>query len=144
MGLEAINFFFRSNDPIKKILDNNSEISIIDNKRYVYKKEMEFWIDIELQDDFSLSIRIALCNSNRKVLNALYNLLMYLFKFGGVLYNLNTKEIFKTYDEKAKDKINSSYEARKKVFEYMYNDFEAAISSEEFYRIQREMRGIID
>lgn len=144
MGLEAVNFFFRSHEPIREILECNSEIVSVEDKRYVYRKGGEFWIDIELQDDFCLSIRIALCNPMDITLMKLDNLLLYLFKNGGVLYNLHTKDIFKWYDEDVKRKLIFSYEMRKKVFGEIYHDFEAAVSSEEFYRIQHKKRGIRD
>lgn len=143
MGLEAVNFFYCSSESVKEIVENNTEIIKVDDKRYVYKKESSFWIDIELQNNSCLSIRITLCNPKDKVLNALDILLSYFFTFkDGVLHNLNTKEVFKEYNTLVKEKIADTYGNRKKVFEDMYGDYTAAISSEEFYRIQRANRGI--
>lgn len=63
MGLEAINFFFCSNEPIKKVVDSNIQISKVDDKRYIYKKDDFFWIDLELQNNSCLSIRITRATS---------------------------------------------------------------------------------
>ncbi len=143
MGLEAINFFFSSKEPIKKVVESNFKIKKLDDKRYVYSEEGLFWIDIELQNEFTLSIRITLCNPVDSVLKSLDRLLLFLFSFeDAVLNNLNTKEVFKSYDEYVKKQIVESYMERKKVFESMYGDYTAAVSSEEFYRIQRANRGI--
>jgi hypothetical protein len=143
MGLEAINFFFSLKEPIKKNIEGNSEIKKFDEKHFVFSEEELFWIDIELQNEFTLSIRITLCNPVDSVLKSLDRLLLFLFSFeGGVLNNLNTKEVFKSYDEYAKKRVIESYMKRKRVFESMYGDYTAAISSEEFYRIQRANRGI--
>lgn len=143
MGLEAINFFFSSKEPIKKVVESKTEIKKLDEKRYVFSEEGLYWVDLELQNEFTLSIRITLCNPVDSVLSALNSLLLFLFSFkGGVLNNLNTKEVFKSYDEYAKKQIVESYMNRKKTFESMYGDYTAAVSSEEFYRIQRASRGI--
>lgn len=138
MGLEAINFFFSLKEPIKKIVESNLEIKKIDEKHFVFSEEDLYWIDIELQNEFTISIRITLCNPVNSILKSLDRLLLFLFSFeGGILYNLNTKEVFKSYDEYAEKQIIESYMKRKKVFESMYGDYMAAVSSEEFYRIQR-------
>jgi hypothetical protein len=143
MGLEAINFFFSLKEPIKKVIENNNQIKRLDEKRYVYAKEGLFWIDIELQNEFCISIRITLCNPIDNVLNALDGLLLYLFNFdGSTLNNLNTKEIFNEYDNSVKERVVIAYKKRKEIFESMYGNYTAAISSEEFYRIQRTSRGV--
>jgi hypothetical protein len=143
MGLEAINFFFSLKEPIKKVVENNSQIKKFDDKRYVFSEVSLFWIDIEIQNEFTISIRITLCNPIDSILNALDNLLLFLFSFEyPVLHNLNTKEVFRSYNEYAKKQIVESYMKRKKVFESMYGDYTAAISSEVFYQIQRANRGI--
>ncbi|UIR54608.1 hypothetical protein LZQ00_10010 [Sphingobacterium sp. SRCM116780] len=145
MGLEAINFFFCSKELIKTIVESNNQIVKSNEKQYVYKKDDVFWIDLEIQNDLCLSIRITLCNPKEAVLNALDNLLVFLFSFeGGVLNNLNTKELFKHYNKSARERIFNAYENRNKVFEEIYGDYTAAVSSEEFYRIQRANRGIED
>jgi hypothetical protein len=143
MGLEAINFFFTLKEPIKKVIESNFQIKKFDDERYVFLEEGLFWIDIKLQNEFTISIRITLCNPIDSILNALDNLLLFLFSFEyPVLYNLNTKEVFNSYNEYAKKQIIESYMNRKKTFESMYGDYSAAVSSEEFYRIQRSNRGI--
>lgn len=143
MGLEAINFFFCSKEPIKKVIESNNSISIVDGKRYIYIKDNLYWIDLELQNDLCLSIRITLCNPKDSVLDALDVLLKYLFSYkGSILNNLNTKEVFNKYNESVKERIFEAYENRRKVFEGMYGDYTAAISSEEFYRRKRVDRGL--
>ena len=141
MGLEAINFFFCSDESIKETLSKNKGIEHIEGKKYVYRKSEEFWIDLEIQNESCISIRITLCNPEDNVLKALDSLLCFLFQSNGsVLSNLNTKELFKEYNNEVKRKIMDSYFNRQKVFQEMYGSFTAAINSEEFYRIQREKR----
>lgn len=135
MGLEAINFFFRSEEPIKEGLEKNVDFEHQDDKRYVYKKEDQYWIDLELQDLFSLSLRITLCNPQKEVLLALHKLLIFLFSFkGAILIDLTTKEVYKTYDEEVRNMLLSSYIQKKKTFVGMYGNYTAAINSEEFYK----------
>ncbi len=144
MGLEAINFFFctKKKESIKEIIEANNQIKKTDEKRYIYFEKDLYWIDIEIQNEFCLSIRITLCNPIDNTLNALDRLLIFLFNFNGVLNNLNTKEVFHIYNLEVKNKIINSYQERKIVFQSMYGDYTAAVSSEEFYRIQRAKRGI--
>lgn len=135
MGLEAINFLFRSEEQLKNNLEKNSLFVQIDDKKYLYRNEYHYWIDLELQDVNSMSIRIALCNPLREVLHALDDLLIYLFSLdGAVLMDLTTKGKFENYNEEVRDLIFDSYARKKKVFVEIYGAYEAAISSEEFYR----------
>ena len=141
MGLEAINFFFRSEEQIEYTVASNKDITHVEGKKYVYKKANDYWIDLEFQDLNSLSIRITLCNPRESVLMALSHLLSFLFNFnGGTLMDMNTKQVYKNYNEEVKKALEESYLKRKKVFQDMYGDYVAAISSEEFYRRQGEIR----
>lgn len=138
MGMEAINFLFRSREPLRKIIEDKSGIIYLKDEKYVFHVVNKFWIDIELQDIFSLSIRMTLSNPKESALSALDELLLYLFSFeNGSLINLDSKEVFEKYNAEVKERIVNSYESRKKVFEQMYGDFTAAVSSEEFYKIRR-------
>lgn len=139
MGLEAINFFFSLKEPnIRKVLESNSEIERRDEKRYVYKKENLFWIDLEVQHENSISIRITLCNPMEETFKAFDDLLRFLFSYGpALLENLNTKGVFRQYDTPAYEKIIAAYKKRKEVFERMYGNYTAAISSEEFSERKR-------
>lgn len=142
MGLEAFNLFFQSGERVKHIIQLNSGIKHLKGNKYVLNNENEFWIDIELQSDYTLTIRITLCNPEKAVLLALDNLLSFVFGFkNGLLYNQDTKEKFNIYDQEAREKIIESFMVRKKIFESMYGSFTAAIGSEEFYKIQGEQRG---
>jgi len=139
MGLEAINFYFHSGEPIRSVVKSNDRFYNIENNKYAYKNEGEFWIDIEFQDDYSLSLRIALCNPLDKTLLALDNLFSLLFRFkNSTLKDLYTKEIFKTYDQKVCQKIKELYENKKKIFTEIYGGYTAAISSEKFYWLYKK------
>ena len=133
MGLEAINFFFRSDEPIKGLL--LSEFTHADDRKYMYTEDNNYWIDIEIQDAYSVSIRITLCNPLKPVLKALHQLLTYLFRLkNGVLIDLNTKQSYRTYNDLIRIDIEGSYLNKKKRFENIYGNFVAAIGSEEFYK----------
>jgi|GEM_PF-1891755 len=138
MGLESINFIFRSEEPMKNIIEDNHQIERFDEARYVYAEEKLFWIDIKLQKEYCISIRIALSNPIDSVLKALDNLLLYLFgSTGGMLTNLNTKEEYGDYDEHTEKRIIDTYKDRHKVFEGIYGDYTSTIGSDAFYQIQR-------
>ncbi|SDG66002.1 hypothetical protein [Epilithonimonas hungarica] len=137
MGLESINFLFYSNKPIKEILEGSSKIELLENKKYVYRKEDSFWIDIEIQSDVCISIRITLSNPISSIFVALDDLFNFLFSFNGKLKSLNSKETFVEYNIITKEKIFDIYLQRRKIFEDMYGNYNAAISSEEFYKRRR-------
>lgn len=141
MGLEAINFVFRSEEPIEYIITSNNDIIYNEGKKYIYKKHNDYWIDMEIQDMYSLSIRIALCNPTESVLIAFSHLLSFLFGFkGGVLIDIIKKQIYKFYNDEVKNALEESYLNKKMVFESMYGNYTAAIGSEEFYRVQEEIK----
>lgn len=140
MGLEAINFFFRSEEQIENTIASNKEITHCEGKKYVYKKDNNYWIDIELQDSYSLSIRITLSNPREQVLLALHHLLSFLFSIKHpILMDLATKQVYKTYTNEVREELERSYLNRKKIFENIYGNYTAAISSEEFYKQQNEI-----
>lgn len=135
MGLEAINFFFRSEEQIEYKAASNKEITRISGNKYVYKEEDNYWIDLEFQDPNALSIRITLCNPTEAVLTALDHLVAFLFGFqGGILLDANTKQTYKTYNNDIQEALRASYLNRKKVFQEIYGAYTAAIGSEEFYK----------
>jgi hypothetical protein len=139
MGLEAINLLFKSKEPIELFFTSKIEVMHHQGKKYSYVKDDEYWIDLEIQDNNSLSIRIALCNPNRSVLMALFSLLASLFRLKeSMLIEMNTKQVFKELDDKTKEALEKLYLERKNVFQSMYGSYTAAISSEEFYRRVRE------
>lgn len=140
MGLEAINFLFRSQEQIKSAVESNKDIAHNEGKNYVYKRDNDYWIDIELQDFYSLSLRITLCNPTGSVLRALYHLFSFLFHLkGSVLTDMSTKKKYTVYNDEMKLAIEESYLNRKKLFQEMYGDYTAAISSEEFYKRQEQI-----
>lgn len=140
MGLETINFFFRSEEQIEYSITSNKDIIHGGGKKYVYKKDKDYWIDLEFQNLYSVSIRITLCNPQEPVLTALYNLLSVLFSFkNGMLMDMSTKQVYKTYNNEAKEALERSYLNRKKVFQDIYGNYTAAIGSEEFYRNREEI-----
>lgn len=142
MGLEALNFFFCTGERIKDVIQLNPEIKHLEGNKYVLSNENKYWIDIQLQSNYSLSIQITLCNPRDSLLLAIHNLLLYLFRFReAILNNPHTKEVFNTYNDEVREKIINSYEDRKKTFEEIYGSFTAAIGSDEFYRIQIEEKG---
>ena len=141
MGLEAINFFFRSKEQIESAVASNKDIIHSKEGKYVYKKDNNFWIDLEFQDSNSLSIRITLCNPRDTVLIALYHLVSFLFSLkGGTLIDMNTKQVYETYNNEVKEALEKSYLNKKKIFQDIYGEYTAAISSEEFYKRQYEIR----
>ncbi|MBN8861886.1 MAG: hypothetical protein J0H92_00860 [Sphingobacteriales bacterium] len=141
MGLEAINFFFRSEEQIQHAITLNKDIVNSEGKKYVYKKDNDYWIDIEIQDLYSLSIRVTLCNPMDSVLSALDRLLSFLFSSkGSMLTDISAKKVYNIYNEDVKEALKESYLKRKKMFEEIYGDYTAAIGSEDFYR--RQMGGI--
>ncbi len=134
MGLESINYKIIVDKESNDILSNYSNVESFNNKKYVLKENNKYWIDIEI-DNKSLSIRIALCNPEEEILQALHKLFSYLFKISKTqLKDLHSKEIFKKYDENTKNKIEKSYKKKKESFKKIYGDYTAAISSEEFYK----------
>lgn len=135
MGLEAINFFFRSEEQLEDKITSNKNVTHIEGKQFAYKKDHDFWIDLELQDQYSLSIRITLCNPKEIVLKALHDLLSFLFDLrGAVLKDMNTKQTYNLYDEKVKKELEDSYHTKQKTFTMIYGNDMAAISSKEFYK----------
>ncbi len=135
MGLEAINFFFRAEEQIEYKVASNKEITPVEDRKYVYKEEDNYWIDLEFQDSNALSIRITLCNPTEAVLTALNHLMLFLFDSqGGILLDANTKQTYKEYNNEVQEALRASYLSRKKVFEEIYGDHTAAIGSEEFYK----------
>jgi hypothetical protein len=139
MGLESINLFFHANEQIENVVAASGDFIYIENRKYVYKRDNDFWIDIEFQDLNSLSIRIALCNPTNSLLNGLNSLLLLLFKFkGSKLMVMNTNRIFKEYNDEVRNALELSYINRKKVFESIYGNFTAALGSEEFYKYNEQ------
>ena len=135
MGLEAINFFFRSEEQLEDKITSNKNVTHIKGKQLAFKKDHDFWIDLELQDQYSLSIRITLCNPKEIVLKALHDLLSFLFDLrGAVLKDMNTKQTYNLYDEKVKKELEDSYHTKQKTFTMIYGNDTAAISSKEFYK----------
>src|SRR4051812_7684036 len=78
MGLESINFCFQSEELIEEKLSLNKEIKYYKDNKYVFSKDASYWIDLEILDKKSLSIRITLCNPTEPVLEALFNILTFL------------------------------------------------------------------
>lgn len=140
MGLEAINFFFRSEEQIEYSVASHKDITHIDGKKYAHKKDNDYWIDIEFQDPYSLSLRITLCNPREPVLVAFHHLLLFLFSFkNGTLMDMTTKQVYKAYNNEIREALERSYLNKKKVFENMYGNYTAAIGSEEFYKRQNKI-----
>ena len=139
MGLEAINFSFHSKEPLEEKLALNKEIKYIKENKYVLNMNDNFWIDLELQSQNSLSIRITLCNPTEPVLEALFNLVGYLFKGNGQLIEMRSKQVYQTYNDELKENLKKLYFNQKKKFQEIYGDYTAAIGSEEFYRRQKQI-----
>lgn len=133
MGLESVNFLFKSEYNLKDILLSFDHIYSFNNREYFYKEDKKFWIDLLLQDQFRLSIRIALCNPMEEVLNAFFLLLDQLFEDGGLLFNLNDKREFADIADISRSEIREIYKERKDIFEKYYGYMEMAIGVESFY-----------
>ncbi len=104
---------------------------------YVYKKDNDYWVDLKFQDEYSLTIRVTLCNPTDPVLGALDTLFLFLFGFkDGVLNDLKAKKSYNHYSDEVKKDIIYSFVKQKDVFRGMYGEYTAAISSDEFYKRQ--------
>ena len=140
MGLESKNFFFCSEEKIECEITSNKYITYDEGRKYVYKNNNDFWIDLEFYDSYSLSLRITLCNPRDSVLKALFDLLLFLFSFkGGKLIDMYTKQVYTIYNEEVKEALKKSYLNREMIFREMYGDYTEAISSEDFYKKQGEI-----
>ena len=143
MGLESINFFFSSEEKIEYKIASNKYITYNEGRKYVYKNNSDFWIDLEFYDSYSLSLRITLCNPQDSVLKALFDLLLFLFSFKeGKLIDMCTKQAYTIYNEEVKEALKKSYLNKKMIFQEMYGDYTEAISSENFYKKQGEIGSI--
>lgn len=143
MGLEAKNYFFRSEEKIECKIASKKYITYTGGGKYVYNKNNEFWIDLEFYDLYSLSLRITLCNPQDYVLKALFDLLSFLFSLkGGKLMDMCTKQVYTIYNEEVKEDLKKSYLNKKMIFREIYGDYTAAIGSDDFYKNQREIRNI--
>ena len=143
MGLEAKNYYFKSEEKIDSKIESKKYITYIGEGKYVYNKNNEFWIDLEFYDPYSLSLRITLCNPQDYVLKALFDLLSFFFSSkGGKLMDMCTKQVYTIYNEEVKEALKKSYLNKKMIFREIYGDYTEAISSEEFYKKQNEIRNI--
>lgn len=137
MGLETINFLFSSSEQMEYAIKMNKDVIHAEDKEYIYKKDNDYWIDLKFNNEYSLSIRIALCNPTEPTMIALDHLATFLFGFkDGIFIDIKAKKKYLSYNEEMKKDLFESFIKSKDVFKEMYGDFTAAISSEEFYRRQ--------
>lgn len=135
MGLESINFFFKSEEQLTKETLQQIGVEHVQDNKYVFKKEQKYWIDIELQDQQTLSIRITLCNPFGNLFGGMDKLLESLFNYEKpILVDMSTKNKYTTYDLQTKELLSNSYLKKREPFKAMYGDNTAAIGSEEFYK----------
>lgn len=136
MGLEAITLYFQTSNSVREMIEACSEIYHLVGSKYVFSKEEEYWIDIELQNANALSIRITLCNPKESVLAALDQLLSLLFKFrNAVLHDPQNRTVYREYNKAVLNDLKNSYEIKRKVFESIYGKYTAAIGSDKFYEV---------
>lgn len=134
MGLESINFFFHSEEPFEKKLQQNSMFNYSDTNKFIYKMDSKYWIDIEMLDLSTASIRIMLSNPTIYLFDALDRLLLFFFELKKpTLMDMVSKQVYHTYDITVKENLESSFLERRIIFESMYGDYIAAIGVDEFY-----------
>lgn len=139
MGLEAINYFFRSENEIKTKAINEIGMLHSESNKYFLEGKNRFYIDVEFSDSYSLSIRVTLCNPIDTIIEALFELFENLFRLGsGILTDMSTRTNYDELHTDTKEKLRSSYLEKRKNFCDMYGIYSAAISSEEFYLQVRE------
>nr|WP_319998178.1 hypothetical protein [uncultured Draconibacterium sp.] len=125
MGLEAANYLFQTKEELPDSIKPFEKIFNFEENKYIFKKDNEFWIDIEIQNKYTLSIQITLCNPKDRLFHAFQELLSYLFTLkGSLLVDMKTKCTYQ--------KINES--VKKEIYRSIYGDYTDAIGSEEFYR----------
>lgn len=135
MGLEAINYIFRSEMALNELLYKNRDISQLSRQYYCYCEAGKFWIYLELHDNHTLSIRIALCNPIQGVLNALSSLIEFLYsQTDGWLFDMHSKEKYSAFNPLVAEKLKYSFLNKRSTFSEMYGEMAEAIGSDEFYK----------
>lgn len=134
MGLESINLFFQSEEAFEETLKKNSLIEYCKDHQYVYKMNSKYWIDIQMLDLHTASLRIVLSNPSDSLIIALDKLLLFLFKLDKPqLKDMVTKKIYCIYNNEVRKELEETFIKRKNVFKEMYGDYENAIGADEFY-----------
>jgi len=134
MGLESINLFFHCEEPLEDKLIINNMFVYEKSKKYIYKMDQKYWIDIQMLDSYTISLRIMLSNPTTYLFEALDKLFLLLFKLDSPeLKNMITKEVYYKYDYITRERIEKSFLEKKILFKSMYGEFTAAIGTDEFY-----------
>lgn len=138
MGLEAINYYYRSKEKAGRLLKDFGAQLHPDESRYPVLTGDDYFIEFELYDEHTISIRITLSNPQIPVLNKLKQLLTYLLvENEGVLKDLHTKQSHHMLNETTWALIERSYHSKKSLFEERYGHIVAAVSSSQFRDMRR-------
>ncbi len=140
MGLESINFVFRSDCNIEKKLQTIEHSLHLKDNLFAYADNGKYWIDLLVKDNNTLSLRIALCNPSAYVSNALIRLLKLLFEKTFILYSPDyNKNISSNIDWELE--VKSFIKEKKDIFHERYGNIEQAISADSFYD---HLNGIVE
>lgn len=133
MGLESVIFLFKGKDRLQQRLSNIGNIYMQGENKYIYKDSSTYFIDLLLQTDYLLSIRIALCNPYPDILNAFFILVKKIFKEGDHLFVYDIKLDIDELNQISLNFIKDFYDQRRTDFIKNYSNISVPISADDFF-----------
>ena len=142
MGCASVNYLYKSSKT-ENLLLLLIEYGVKHLNEGLVLNAPDYWIDLEIYQSGTLSIRIALCNPEA-VIAQFMNLLDYLFaEAGGKLFDLQSRKEYRDYlNENDHTEIIDIYQNKKQEVDKWFSGLTLPVSEPEFFRLWREKNNI--